>query len=235
MLAEELRMVTEKRVICSLDLLLDVFTKCCQTPGCTDIPQVKYHFVGTTIVVNCSCQSGHAFRFCSSHEVNSMYVNNIQMAAAVLLSGCNYGKVKRLAANVNLAFLSHSTYFRIQRLYLLPAVDEWWGWIRSQLMDEFRDQDVLVSGDGQCDSPGFNAKNLCYFVMEVSSDYIIHVEIVDKRHVNLLSNNMEKEGLKKSLKKIQDDLNVVELVTDASSSVKKLLGKFSYLLQVNIL
>jgi hypothetical protein len=36
---------------------------------------------------------------------------------------------------------------------------------------------------------------------------------------------MEVEGLKRSLEKVQNDLNVVELVTDASTSVKKLLGK----------
>ena len=61
--------------------------------------------------------------------------------------------------------------------------------------------------------------------MEVTSKYILQVQIVDKRHVGLVSSNMEVEGLKKSLKKIQEDLNVVELVTDALSSVKKLLGR----------
>lgn len=227
-LDREFNMVTEQRFICSMDLLLDVFAKRCQTPGCTNIPHMTHHLVGTTLIVNSSCQSGHIFRFCSSHEVNLMYVNNIQIAAAVLLSGNNFGKVKRLAASMNLALISKSTYFRIQRLYLLPAVDEWWGWMRNQLMDEFRGQGIIVGGDGQCDSPGFNAKNLCYFIMEVGSKYTLHVEIVDKRHVGLVSSNMEIEGLKKSLTKVQDDLNVVELVTDASTSVKKLLGKIKF-------
>ena len=126
---------------------------------------------------------------------------------------------------MNLAFVSKSSYFRIQRVYLLPAVDEWWGWMRGQLMEEFRGQEVACSGDGQCDSPGFSTKNLCYFIMEVTSKYILEVQIVDKRHVGLVSSNMEVEGLKKSLKKLQEDLNVVELVTDASLSVKKLLGR----------
>ena len=224
-LNEELKMVEEKRFICSLDLLLDMLSKRCPTPGCNSSPNVTHHFIGTTLVANISCQVGHVFRFCSSHEVNQMYVNNIQVAAAVLLSGNNFGKVKRLAESMNLAFVSKSSYFRIQRVYLLPAVDEWWGWMRGQLMDEFRGQEVVCSGDGQCDSPGFSAKNLCYFIMEVTSKYILQVQIVDKRHVGLVSSNMEVEGLKKSLKKLQEDLNVVELVTDASSSVKKLLGR----------
>ena len=59
------------------------------------------------------------------YEVNLMYVNNIQMAAAVLFSANNYGKVKRLAESMNLGFVSKSSYFRIQRVHLLPAVDEW--------------------------------------------------------------------------------------------------------------
>ena len=152
-------------------------------------------------------------------------MNNLQIAAAVLLSGNNFGKVKRLSESINLAFISKSSYFRMQKLYLLPAVNEWWEWMRGELMNEFRGQDIIVSGDGQCDSPGFSAKNLCYFIMEVSSKYILHVQIVDKRHVGLVSVNMEVEGLKKSLTKVEEDLNVVELVTDASSSVKKLLGR----------
>ena len=222
---EEFKMATEQRFICSLDLLLGVFAKRCQTPGCTNIPNVTHHLTGTTLVVNISCESGHMFRFCSSHELNTMYVNNLQTAAAVLLSGNNFGKVKHLADSINLAFISKSSYFRMQRLYLVPAVNEWWEWMRGELINEFRGQDIILSGDGQCDSPGFSAKNLCYFLMEVSSKYILNVQIVDKRHVSLVSGNMEVEGLKKSLTKVEEDLNVVELVTDASSSVKKMLGK----------
>ncbi len=49
-------------------------------------------------------------------------MKNIQMCSAVLLSGNNYGKVNHLAFPGKLTF-------RIQRLYLLPPIDEWWGWI----------------------------------------------------------------------------------------------------------
>ncbi len=130
-----------------------------------------------------------------------------------------------MAQFMNLAFPSRSTYCRVQRLYMLPAVDEWWGWMRAQLVDEFAGQDLIVAGDGQCDSRGFNAKNLCYFLAEVNSNYILHVDVLDKHHVSLLSTNMEREGLKESLRKLKENLNVVELVTDASTSIKKLLGK----------
>ena len=41
--------------------------------------------------------------------------------------------------------------------------------MRSELIKEFVGMDVVVGGDGQWDSPGFSAKNLCYFLMNRSS------------------------------------------------------------------
>lgn len=84
---------------------------------------------------------------------------------------------------------------------------------------------MIVCGDGQCDSPGHTAKNLCYFLMELVSGYILEVEVKDKRHVNLVSVNMEKRALQSALQRLKGVLNVVEIVTDASSTIKKLIGK----------
>ena len=47
---------------------------------------------------------------------------------------------------------------------------------------------------GQCDSPGINAKNLCYFLIEVESSYILDIEVVDKRHVGLVFENIRKSS-----------------------------------------
>jgi hypothetical protein len=102
--------------------------------------------------------------------------------------------------------------------------------MRRELISEFSGQDVVVGGDGQCDSPGFNAKNLCYFMVEVNSSYILDIEILDKRHVGLISTNMEREAVKRSLARLQDDVKVVELVTDASTSIKAFLGKIIIIL-----
>ena len=96
--------------------------------------------------------------------------------------------------------------------------------MRGELVKEFLGKDVVLGGDGQCDSPGFNAKNLCYFLMEVESNYILDIEVLDKRHVGLISTNMEKEAVRQSLDRLTKEIQVVELVTDASTSVKALHG-----------
>jgi hypothetical protein len=224
-LQEEFSMVKEKKFVCSVDILLAALQARCQTPGCTALPTVKHHLVGITLIVNCTCPSEHTYRFCSSHLVNDIYSNNLQAAASVILSGSNFAKVERMAKFLNLEFLSKSTYYRFQHLYLIPEINKWWSWMRDELLKEFSGNDLVLGGDGQCDSPGFNAKNLCYFMMEVNSNYILDIEVLDKRHVGLTSTNMEKEAVKRSLDRLQRDVKVVELVTDASTTVKAFLGK----------
>ena len=222
---KEYTKVQERKFVCSLDLLLATLQTRCQVPGCAALPNIRYHFVGVTVIVNCHCSSGHDYRFCSSHQVNDVYANNLQAAASIILSGSHYAKVERLAKFLNLEFLSKSTYYRFQRLYLVPEINDWWSWMRSELIEEFVGKEIVVGGDGQCDSPRFNAKNLCYFIMEVESNYILDIEVLDKRHVGLVSTNMEKEAVRRSLDRLTKELKVVELVTDASTSIKALLGE----------
>ena len=229
-LKDEYEMVQDTKFVCTLSLLLVVFKSRCQTPGCTAVPTVTYHFVGMALFVSSTCKAGHTNKFCSSKEVNNIYVNNLQTAASIILSGSHYAKVNRLAKFLNLQFLSKSSYYRFQRLYLIPEINDWRCWMRKEIIREFLGQDVVVGGDGQCDSPGFNAKNLCYFMVEINSNYILDIEVLDKRHVGLISTNMEKEAVKRSLDRLEKDVKVVELVTDASTSIKSLLGKLTIIL-----
>ena len=158
----QVKLLRSEKIICSLNLLLKVFENRCQQPGCTSTSIVKHHIVGTTFIFICSCPSGHEFKFCSSHEVKGIYAINSQTAALILLSGNSFNKTKRLADFFGLKFVSSSKYYRMQQLYLISAIDEWWSWMRGEILEEFSRKDVVGGGDGQCDSPRFNAKNLCY-------------------------------------------------------------------------
>ena len=69
-------------------------------------------------------------------------------------------------------------------------------------------------------------QKICYFLMEVTTSYILETEVRDKRHMRLSSVNMEKEGLRNALERLSRVLKVVESVTDASASIKKLICKY---------
>ena len=155
-----------------------------------------------------------------------MYSNNLQFSAAVLLSSNNYSKVALMSKFLGLACPSKSSFFRVQTFYCIPAIEEWWQWMRSNILSLLANLEVIVSGDGQSDSPGVSAKYLTYFVMLIDSmqDFIVHLEYIDKREVGGKSPCMEKEALKRAVQQLKNLVNLKEAVTDASSSIIKMMG-----------
>lgn len=83
----------------------------------------------------------------------------------------------------------------------------------------------MISGDGRCDSPGKCAKFCTYTLMETTKNAILHCETVDKREVHNKSPNMEREAVDRAVKSLKDQVNVVEITTDSSTAVTKMLGK----------
>ena len=227
----ELKLVQSMKVICSLDLLVQLFAQKCRAAQCQLPCTVDFTLCGTSVLIKWKCADGHSGKFCSSHkgDGDSLLANNLQASAAILFSGNNFEKVAKLAGFLGLSFISKTTYYRAQRIYLIPAVTEWWRWQQGEIFRGLQNKDLVVCGDGQCDSPGFTAKNLCYYLMEMTTNYIIDVEVMDKRQVDMRSVNMEKEALLKILGRLKDILHLVELVTDASASIKKAMGKLSLL------
>ena len=225
-LSKEITLVVGTKVICSLDLLLQLFAEKCRHPGCQLTTTVSHTLNGTGALIKWKCLAGHEGKFWTSHKVNGVLANNLQACAAVLLSGNNFAQVERFSKFLGLSFVSSSTFCRAQRVYLVPAINEWWTWQQGIINRELQGQNLVVMGDGQCDSPGFTAKNLCYFLMEMTTGFIIDLEILDKREVDLKSVNMEKKALENILQRIQNVLNVIEVVTDASASIKKMMSEF---------
>ena len=220
----ELVMIEGKKVIVSLDLLVKVFASRCEEPGCTATTSVSHRVCGTGAIIQWKCDNGHHGKFFSSHEYANVFANNLQTAGAVILSGINFTKLEKFATFLGLEMISSSTFHRMQRLYCIPAIQSWWEWQRGEIFEEFVGRDVVLSGDGQCDSPGRTAKNLCYFLLEIESGYVVSVEILDKRHTGGVSTNMERKALQQGLNDTTEHITVAELITDASTTVQKMMG-----------
>ena len=73
------------------------------------------------------------------------------------------------------------------------------------------------------DSPGSCA--CTYSLLDLDTNIILHMEIVNKREVSLQSPNIERKAVSQAVKYLQDNgITIRELATDASSAVRKLLG-----------
>ena len=99
---------------------------------------------------------------------------------------------------------------------------------KDELLQTYKDCHLVLAGDGRCDSPGSSAKLCTYSLMDTATNKILHAETIDKREVNLRSPNMEREGLLRALRflmaKLHDSVIVDEVITDASTSVRTVLG-----------
>ena len=62
--------------------------------------------------------------------------------------------------------------------------------------------------------------------METNTNVILYSETMDKREVPNKSPNMEQEAANRGLAHLKDKVNIVEITTDASTFVTKMLGLF---------
>ena len=99
--------------------------------------------------------------------------------------------------------------------------------MQSKLLDLVQNKDIVLSGDGRCDSPGKSAKYCTYSLMDIDTGYKLHCETVDKREVGLQSPNMEKEAFVRLLQFLQSRIWCIEIITDASFSIRREMGELT--------
>ena len=70
--------------------------------------------------------------------------------------------------------------------------------------------------------------------MELVRGYILEIEVRDKWHIGLASSDMERPALQYAHQHLQAFLNIFEVITYASSKIKKWLGKHNKLALISL-
>ncbi|MES9879454.1 MAG: hypothetical protein ABW185_01055 [Sedimenticola sp.] len=102
------------------------------------------------------------------------------MSASLLFAGCSPTKVLRMFTFFNVMCISMETFFKHQRKFLWPTIENVWTSAKTTLQATIRDrrQPIIVSGDGRADSPGHSAKYGAYSLIEMISGKVIDVQLV---------------------------------------------------------
>eukprot|EP00105_Crassostrea_gigas_P038421 XP_019922569.1 PREDICTED: uncharacterized protein LOC105327681 [Crassostrea gigas] len=146
------------------------------------------------------------------------------MAVSLLASGGNFHQSTLFSKFLKLPFLSSSSFTKIQRRYVIPAIEEVWENHQGHILEEFRDKDVVILGDGRMDSPGHCAQYCTYTFMENESKKILCILTMDKRMTGKNSCTLEKACFQKGLQfLLQSGIHVVEVVTDAHVQIESLM------------
>ena len=134
--------------------------------------------------------------------------------------------------------ISKTNFMSFQKNCAVPVVRHVWAKMHKVVNDILTAYSkVCVSGDGRNDSPGHSARYCVYTLMEHVTKVIVDLEVIDKRETGGNSVVMEKEGLRRLLERMMFKLHLSELVTDASSTIIKLVrdskGQSNYPFEIN--
>ena len=120
-----------QRFVCSVHKLLELFDKKCQHPNCNNLYQVTTETNGCCLVLRGKCSAGHTFLWESSDALTNqnnsrMFLDNLQLSSAIVLSGNHYQKISMLASFFGLLIPCKTVFHAHQQHYICPTVNEFY-------------------------------------------------------------------------------------------------------------
>ena len=167
--------------------LLSLFTACRSCHQYCDAEVAKQ--IGTFIRVRQHCSHcGHEWTWNSQPFIKDIPAGNILLSAAILFSGCTPGKVLHFLNCLQVACITDRTFYLHQTQYLEPAVLSVWQDNQHQLLSAILKQGspIIIGGDGRADSPGHSAKFGSYGILDLHTNKVLHIELVQVLNKSLI-------------------------------------------------
>ena len=174
------------------------------------------------MLVQSICSDKHKTIWRSQPLVHRYSKGNLRLAAAVLFSANTFQKISKYFEITNIQWITKTSYYSIQVKILTCFVNKNYSKINASITHRLIEQrPCKLSGDGRCDSPGWNAKYLTYSLMNQETNEIIAFSINPVTEAGN-SNHMEKLGFQKMLNKVRGKGIVVnQLTTDRDMQIWK--------------
>eukprot|EP00794_Sanderia_malayensis_P021111 gene21111-23177_t len=173
------------------------------------------------ISVTTMCMNGHTYLWNSQPENNRMPWGNFLVAASCLFSGSQPSKVLTFFKHLNLACISERLYSLVQSSNLVPSVFELWKEHQLEILSKYKNEKLTIGGDGRNDTPGHTAKYGSYSVMDLDSNKILDVQLVQSTECGG-SAYMELEGFKRCIGTMErQNITIGTLVSDRHTQIRK--------------
>ena len=80
---------------------------------------------------------------------------------------------------MNLKYFAKNWYNQCQTVYIAPAVADYWDQPKSSCWAECNDKEIILSSNGQNDSPCHSEQYCTYTFAEMDLKHILDMKIVD--------------------------------------------------------
>ena len=141
---------------------------------------------GSALVVELICEDSHMLLWRSQPRPSNFYEGNILSAASILFSANTFSKIKKYFELACISFMSHTSYYNLQRDYLFGVANEDWVNEEKEVVSKiYQPHPCVFSGDRRCESPGHNAKYLTYTFLEHSINKIVAMSLTQLLNVEI--------------------------------------------------
>ena len=157
-------------------MLLFQFCHLCLFPN----PKVTVTQTGTmlSIVTECS-KCGETYIWKSQPDLMGRFpAGNLLLSFAVLCAGASIRKVLLVFRHMGVLAFHEPTYYYHQRHLLIPSIVAFWKKYQSRLLEQLKNKEVVLAGDGRHDSMGHSAKYGTYTMFCCTIGLIIHIVLV---------------------------------------------------------
>ncbi|XP_051727731.1 uncharacterized protein LOC127500556 isoform X3 [Ctenopharyngodon idella] len=204
------------------DCLLELFKIC---PTCSSVCKVVTFVKGTFLSVTQKClhqSCSYTRQWKSQPLLGSSPAGNLHLSAAVYYTGSSFIQTNKVLNAMHVRTFTRMSHRNHVHNYILPSVLHKWRSHQTDLLEGLKQSEtVSLGGDMRADSPGHCAKYGSYSMMDLSTNKIVDIQLIQSNEVGS-SVCMEKEGLIQSLEFLErSGVKVASLVTDRHTQVQK--------------
>lgn len=135
--------------------------------------------VGSFVRITQSCSDCHKERIWDSQPfIGSTPAGNVITSSAILFSGALPAQALRVFDILSCYMISSDTFYRHQRTILETSINTVWERKQKVLFDQLKGKPLELGGDGRADSSGHSAKCGCYSLMDLSTNKIAVMKLV---------------------------------------------------------
>nr|XP_054598020.1 uncharacterized protein LOC107391653 isoform X3 [Nothobranchius furzeri] len=193
--------------------------------------RIQIQAQGTASAVEWFCPNGHTvWKWTSQPTAPAGFLaGDFMLACNILLSGNYFSKIALLFKFMNMGMVSAHNFFKIQDAYCVNAIKDFWEKTRRCVIQQLQSKGpVVLLGDATAGGPGLSARYCTYSAVENDSKKIVSLVNLDRRETQLSSVAMERMGFIRTLDRLTQELQVLEICTDARSQISALFNDGKY-------
>ncbi|GMR31215.1 hypothetical protein PMAYCL1PPCAC_01410, partial [Pristionchus mayeri] len=156
---------------------------------------------------------------------------NVDVVTGAIITAVGGTKLRQIFLMSGISPISSTTFHRLKKHYVRPAVDELFWRTQGALIDSIREriakgEKIHLCGDGSFDSRGYSAAYCRYFILNAETGEVLHYIIMHKTDTGS-SSTMEVAALEQGLNELALVISgidgIASLVTDRHLAATKMM------------